>query len=160
MGIELVPTMLYTLSMDTNGAPGELALIQQTLLELWRKRDTGSSGSAPPRLTMDAYMALGGVKNVMTHRATAVVESLSEEMKKAARRIFLSLCELGEGREDHRRRAFRSELINENFPEELIDCTLDKLAADRLVIISQASLSTSCCTEQGTELPSETSLHR
>ncbi|MGD1895624.1 MAG: caspase domain-containing protein [Phormidesmis sp.] len=156
MGIELDPTMLYTLTMDTNGAPGELALIQQTLLELWRKRDTGSSGSAPPRLTMDAYMALGGVKNVMTHRATAVVESLSEEMKKAARRIFLSLCELGEGREDHRRRAFRSELINENFPEELIDCTLDKLAAERLVIISQASISTSCCTEQGTELPSAT----
>lgn len=154
MGIELDPMMLYTLAADTNGAPGELALIQQTLLELWRKRDTGSATA--PVLTMDAYIALGGVANVMTQRATAVFESLDEEMQRAARRVFLSLCELGEGREDHRRRAFRSELINENFPPELIDCTLDKLASERLVIVSQSAISTNCCVEQGTELPSAT----
>ncbi|MEL6159424.1 MAG: caspase family protein [Cyanobacteria bacterium J06627_32] len=156
MGIELDPTMLYTLTMDTNGAPGELALIQQTLLELWRRRDSCLAGSAPPKLTMDTYMALGGVKQVMTHRATTVYESLSEEKQRAARRIFLTLCELGEGREDHRRRALRSELVNENFPAELIDCTLDDLSAARLIVVSQASISTSCCTEQGTELPSAT----
>jgi len=156
MGIELDPTMLYTLTMDTNGAPGELPLIQQTLLELWRKRDAGSTGTAAPKLTMDAYMALGGVKNVMTHRASAVLESLTEDMQRAARRIFLSLCELGEGREDHRRRAFRSELVNENFPAELIDCTLDKLATERLIIVSQAAVATSYCAEQGVELPGAT----
>ncbi|MEO1388219.1 MAG: caspase family protein [Cyanobacteria bacterium J06634_6] len=154
MGIELDPQMLYTLTMDTNGAPGELPLIQQTLLELWRKRDVGQTGTAAPRLTMDAYMALGGVQKVMTHRATGVYESLSEDMQGAARRIFLALCELGEGREDHRRRAFRSELINEHFPPELIDCTLDKLSAERLVIVSQAAISTNCCVDQGVELPS------
>ncbi len=156
MGIELDPTMLYTLAMDTNGAPGELPLIQQTLLELWRKRDTGTTGSAAPRLTMDAYMALGGVKNVMTHRASAVFESLNKEMQQAARRIFLSLCELGEGREDYRRRAFRRELINERFPAEIIDCTLDKLATERLVIVSQAAVAASACAEQGIEVPSAT----
>mgnify|MGYP001799785276 CR=1 FL=1 len=156
MGIELDPTMLYTLTMDTNGAPGELALIQQTLLELWRKRETNAAGSTAPKLTMDAYMNIGGVKNVMTSRATAVFEGLDEDMQRAARRIFLSLCELGEGREDHRRRAFRSELLNENFPAELIDGTLDKLAVERLVIVSQAAVSTNCCAEQGTEMPSAT----
>ncbi|NJM96479.1 MAG: hypothetical protein HC800_04055 [Phormidesmis sp. RL_2_1] len=154
MGIELDATMLYTLAMDTNGAPGELPLIQQTLLELWRRRDSNSRGSIAPKLTMEAYMALGGVKNVMTQRANDVYASLGEAQQRAARRIFLSLCELGEGREDRSRRAFRNELINEGFPAELIDGTLDKLAAERLVVVSQSAIATNCCTEQGTEMPS------
>lgn len=154
MGIELDPTMLYTLAIDTNGAPGELPLIQQTLLELWRRRDSSERGGTAPRLTMDAYIALGGVKNVMTRRADAFYESLDPEMQGAVRRIFLALCELGEGREDRRRRAFRSELINESFPAEMVDCALDKLAAERLIVISQASIATNCCSEQGIEMPS------
>ncbi|MEO1446348.1 MAG: hypothetical protein AAFV46_08940, partial [Cyanobacteria bacterium J06635_11] len=154
MGIELDPTMLYTLALDTNGAPGELPLIQQTLLELWRRRDTSERSGTAPKLTMDAYMALGGVKNVMTQQATAVFDSLPDDQKLAARRIFLALCELGEGREDRRRRAFRSELINEGFPAELIDCTLDTLATERLIVVSQAAIATNCCSDQGVELPS------
>lgn len=154
MGIELDATMLYTLALDTNGAPGELPLIQQTLLELWRRRDTSNRNGSAPKLTMDAYMALGGVKNVITQKASAVFQNLPEDQKRAARRIFLALCELGEGREDRRRQAFRSELINEAFPAELIDCTLDKLASERLVVVSQSAIASSCCSEQGVEIPS------
>lgn len=155
MGLEIDENLLYTLMIDTSGAPGELALLQQTLLELWRARSNNLYGglSHTPTLTMDSYMALGGVKNVLTTRATEVYRSLSEEMQEAARRIFLAVCELGEGREDHRRRAFRSELINERFPAEVIDYTLDKLSAERLVVVSQATLSTDCCAEQGTQIP-------
>ena len=151
MGIGLDPTLLYTLAMDTNGAPGELPLIQQTLLELWRRRHPVGQGA--PKLTMEAYIALGGVKQVMTQRANAIYSNLDEDGKRAARRIFLALCELGEGQVDRRRRAFRSELINEQFPAELIDYTLDKLASERLVVVSQSAITTSCCTEQGTEMP-------
>ncbi len=154
MGIELDPIMLYNLAMDTSGAPGELPLIQQTLLELWRRRDANTRGGTAPKLTMEAYMALGGVKNVMTNRASAIYKRLDEEQQQAARRIFLALCELGEGREDRSRRAFRNELINESFPAELIDGTLDKLAAERLVVVSQSSIATNCCSEQGVEMPS------
>ncbi len=155
MGLKIEDNLLYTLMLDTNGAPGELALLQQTLLELWRARSINAHGgpSSAPTLTMDSYMALGGVKNVMTLRASEVYKSLSEEMQQAARRIFLAVCELGEGREDHRRRAFRSELINERFPAEVIDYTLDKLSAERLIVVSQVTLATSCCAEQGTEVP-------
>lgn len=152
MGIGLDPTLLYTLAMDTNGAPGELPLIQQTLLELWRRRNPIGQGA--PKLTMEAYMALGGgVKQVMIQQANAAYNSLDEDGKRAARRIFLALCELGEGQEDHRRRAFRSELINERFPAELIDYTLDKLASERLVVVSQSAIATNCCAAQGTEIP-------
>ncbi|MBE9059877.1 caspase family protein [cf. Phormidesmis sp. LEGE 11477] len=156
MGLKIDENLLYTLLLDTSGAPGELALLQQTLLELWRTRNdnfAGSSATGTPTLTMESYMNLGGVKRVMTLRATEVYKGLSEEMQRAARRIFLAVCELGEGRADHRRRAFRTELINEYFPAELIDCTLDKLSAERLIVISQAMLSTSCCAEPGLQIP-------
>ena len=155
IGLELGSTMLYTLAIDTTGAPGELPLIQETLLELWRRREMGEENTAP-RLTMDAYIGLGGVKNVITRRATAVYESLSADMQRAAQRIFLGLCELGEGQADRRRRVFRSELINDSFPADLIDRTLDKLAAERLVILSQAAIATHDCSEQGIEIPNAT----
>lgn len=156
MDIEIDPQLLHFLTLDTTGAPGELPLIQQTLLELWRRRDSSERGGTKPRLTLEAYTDIGCVRDILKNRATAVYGSLDDEMKRAARRIFLGLCELGEGREDDRRRAFRSELINENFPAELIDCTLDRLTAERLVVVSQAAISSSCCCSdqtQGTQMP-------
>lgn len=156
MDIEIDPQLLYFLTLDTTGAPGELPLIQQTLLELWRRRDSSERGGTKPKLTLEAYTELGSVRDVIKSRAMAVYGSLDDDMKLAARRIFLGLCELGEGREDDRRKAYRSELINEKFPPELIDCTLDKLAAERLIVVSQAAISASCCcpdAEQGIEMP-------
>ena len=156
MDIEIDPQLLHFLMLDTTGAPGELPLIQQTLLELWRRRDSSERGGTRPKLTLAAYTDIGCIKDVLKNRATAIYKSLDEEMQRAAKRIFLGLCELGEGREDDRRRAFRSELINEKFPAELIDCTLDKLTDERLVIVSQAAISSNCCCpeqEHGTEMP-------
>ncbi len=156
MDIEIDPQLLHFLMLDTTGAPGELPLIQQTLLELWRRRDSSDRGGTRPKLTLSAYTDIGCIKDVLKNRATAVYKSLDEEMQRAAKRIFLGLCELGEGREDDRRRAFRSELINEKFPAELIDCTLDKLTDERLVVVSQAAISSNCCCseqEHGTEMP-------
>ena len=154
VGLELDPTLLYTLAIDTTGAPGELPLIQETLLELWQRREMGDENTqTAPRLTMDGYMALGGIKNVIAGRATAVYESLNEDMQRAAQRIFLSLSELGEGQADRQRRVFRRELINDSFPAELIDRTLDKLAAERLVMLSQAAIATYGYPEQGIKMP-------
>jgi hypothetical protein len=156
MDIEIDPRLIHFLTLDTTGAPSELPLIQQTLLELWRRRDSGERGNAQPKLTLEAYTDIGSIRNVLKHRATAVYDNLDDEMKRAARRIFLGLCELGEGREDERRRAFRTELINEKFPPELIDRTLDKLATERLIVVSQAAISSHCCCpekEEGIEMP-------
>ena len=52
-------------------------------------------------------------------QAMAVYSSLDDEMKLAARRIFLGLCELGEGREERTgEKLTEVELINEKFPAE------------------------------------------
>ncbi len=156
MDIEIDPQLLRFLTLDTTGAPSELPLIQQTLLELWRRRDSSERGGTQPKLTLEAYTEIGSVRDVIKGRAMAVYGSLDDEMKLAARRIFLGLCELGEGREDGARKAYRSELINEKFPPELIDRTLDKLADERLIVMSQAAISDSCCcpdAEQGIAMP-------
>ena len=156
MEIEIDPHLQHMLLMDTTGAPGDLPLIQQTMLELWRRRDSSEKGGTKPKLTIDAYHELGSVRDILKRRATDIYASLDEDMKPAARRIFLCLCELGEGQEDGARRAYRSELTNESFPSELIDRTLDKLADERLIVVSQAAISASCCCpdeEHGTALP-------
>ena len=156
MEIEIDPHLLHMLLFDTTGAPGDLPLIQQTMLELWRRRDSSEKGGTKPRLTMDAYSELGSIRSILKKRATEVYGSLEADMRLAARRIFLCLCELGEGQEDGARRAYWSELTNERFPPSLINRTLDRLADERLIVVSQAAISASCCCPdgaQGTALP-------
>jgi len=156
MEIEIDPRLLHLLQVDTTGAPGDLPLIQQTMLELWRRRDSSEQGGTKPRLTLEAYTDLGSIRDILKKQASEAYENLSEEMKPAARRVFLGLCELGEGQADGARRAHWSELTNERFPSELIDRTLSKLADERLVVVSQSAISASCCCPeqaQGTALP-------
>ncbi|MEO0455597.1 MAG: caspase family protein, partial [Cyanobacteria bacterium P01_A01_bin.114] len=137
MGLQIDPLLLHNLTLDLTGAPGELALLQQTLLELWRRRQQSAFMSGAPLINLDAYISLGGIKNVLTSRATAVYDSFSDDEKKVAERIFLALCELGDGREDSKRRAYKSELINETFSAARIEHTLEKLITARLVVVGQ-----------------------
>ncbi|MEM8806375.1 MAG: caspase family protein [Cyanobacteria bacterium P01_G01_bin.38] len=137
MGLQIDPLLLHTLTLDLTGAPGELALLQQTLLELWRRRQQSTFMSGAPLINLDAYISLGGIKNVLTSRATAVYENLAADEKQVAERIFLALCELGDGREDNKRRAYKSELINEKFSATRIEHTLEKLITARLVVVGQ-----------------------
>jgi hypothetical protein len=136
VGLRYDPNLIYTLMLDVVGAPGELPLLQLTLQELWRRREKDPSSQSAPKLTLEAYAELGGVRNLLNLRASQVFESLSEAEKTVAQRIFLSLCELGEGTEDSRRRACLSELMTPAFPEALIAQTLAKLVDAHLVIVN------------------------
>ena len=118
------------------GAPGELALLQYTLLELWQHRRTSTEGKVA-RLTLDAYQELGGVRGTLQKRATEVFENLIEAEQTIAKRIFLALTQLGEGTEDTRRRVMKSELVSPAFPVESIEQVLEKLVAAKLVVTSQ-----------------------
>ncbi|MFM7427140.1 MAG: ATP-binding protein [Elainella sp.] len=139
VGLVCEPNLIYTMMTDVIGAPGELPLLQYTLLELWHRRRVGSEGGIA-RLTLDAYQALGGVRGTLQKRATEVYQSLSPEEQGVAKRIFLALTQLGEGTEDTRRRVAKSELIGPGFPAELVDQVLEKLVAAKLVVISQENL--------------------
>ncbi|MCG8364247.1 MAG: caspase family protein, partial [Pseudanabaenales cyanobacterium] len=136
IGMELDPNLIYSILLDVAGTPGELPLIQHTLLELWRRREIDPV-KGTSHLTLETYIELGGIRNVLNQRATDLIESLSLAEQTVAQRIFVTLCELGEGVEDSRRQARKSELINADFPVAIVEQTLEKLVAAKLVVINQ-----------------------
>ncbi|HEY9641130.1 MAG TPA: caspase family protein, partial [Coleofasciculaceae cyanobacterium] len=135
VGLVCEPSLVYNMLLDVIGAPGELPLLQYTLLELWKQRRIGSEGGVA-RLTLEAYQGLGGVSGTLQKQATGVFNSLSSEEQSVAKRIFLALTQLGEGTEDTRRRAMKSELVSLAFPVELVEQVVEKLVAAKLVITS------------------------
>jgi WD40 repeat protein len=136
VGLVCEPNLVYTMLMDIIGAPGELPLLQYTLLELWEHRRTSTEGGVA-RLTLDTYRELGGVRGTLQKQATEIFSGLTPEEQAVAKRIFLALTQLGEGTEDTRRRVVKSELVSPIFPSELIEQVLEKLVAAKLVITNQ-----------------------
>ncbi|MBF2085635.1 caspase family protein [Thermoleptolyngbya sp. C42_A2020_037] len=135
-GLICEPNLVYTILLDVIGAPGELPLLQYTLRELWEQRERSPQG-APSKLTLNAYTELGGVRGTLQKRATDIYNCLEPDEQAAARRIFLTLTRLGEGTEDTRRRAAKDELVSPAFPRPLIERTLEKLVASKLVVTSR-----------------------
>ena len=136
VGLVCEPSLIYTMLLDVSGAPGELPLLQYTLLELWQHRRINAEAGLA-RLTLDVYQELGGIRGTLQKRATEVFYSLTEQEQTIAKRIFLALTQLGEGTEDTRRRVAKSELVSAAYPAELVDRVLEKLVAAKLIVTNQ-----------------------
>jgi uncharacterized protein YjbI with pentapeptide repeats len=130
VNLEIEPELVEEMLGDVANAPGSLPLLQYTLTELWKQRTDNC-------LRLNTYAQLGGVMGTLRKRATQVYESFSEAQKGAVRHIFLSLTQLGEGTEDTRRRVLKLDLINERYPEQLIDEVVQKLADEKLIVTSE-----------------------
>jgi len=135
VGLQCDPNLVYNMLLDIVGAPGELPLLQYTLLELWHRRQQNPNGGA--RLTLDAYTELGGVRGTLQKRADEIFYSFTAEEQQVARRIFIALTQLGEGTEDTRRRVLKSELVSPHFSTELVEGVLEKLVIAKLVVTNQ-----------------------
>jgi WD40 repeat protein len=83
--------------------PGALPLLEHALLELWERR-------RGDMLTLEGYRQAGGVHRALAQRADTIFEDLTPDQQEIARRTLLRLTQPGEGSEDTRRRATRSEL--------------------------------------------------
>ena len=140
LGLKLDPYLVHNLTLDLTGAPGELALLQSALYELWQQRTPPSYSKGGPSILLDSYLKLGGLSQMLTNRATTVYQSLTSNEQTVAQRIFLSLCDLGEGRFDQCRSTRRSELVNQQFSSDLIERTLQKLVAARLIVCDKPQL--------------------
>ncbi|MGB7440478.1 MAG: pentapeptide repeat-containing protein [Coleofasciculaceae cyanobacterium] len=125
--LDVEPELVTQMLSDVAGSPGSLPLLQYTLLELWNKRRDNC-------LQLATYSQLGGVMGTLQKRATEVYEQFSEEEKAAAKHIFLSLTQLGEGTEDTRRRVLKEDLVTSRHSERLIDRVVQKLADARLIV--------------------------
>ncbi len=124
LGVTFEASLVELILNDVEDEPGNLPLLEFALTELWKKR-TGK------QLTHDDYEAIGKVKGALADYADDEYNKLTSEEQKQARRIFVQLVRPGEGTEDTRRLANRTELGEENW--DLVT-RKDGLADSRLVV--------------------------
>ncbi|MEU5973906.1 hypothetical protein [Streptomyces sp. NPDC047315] len=108
------------------GEPGALPLMSHALLEVWRRRRGRT-------LTLAAYEAIGGVHGAIADTAEHTYSSLNANESVHARRMLLRLITPGQGAQDTRRPAPRTELAAVESPEATT--VLERLAHARLVTL-------------------------
>ncbi|MGW5675439.1 nSTAND1 domain-containing NTPase [Streptomyces sp. NPDC003860] len=108
------------------GEPGALPLMSHALLEVWRRRRGRT-------LTLAAYEAIGGVHGAIADTAEHTYSSLSADESVHARRMLLRLITPGQGAQDTRRPAPRTELAAVESQEATT--VLERLAHARLVTL-------------------------
>lgn len=102
-GLQVEPALVDVLVDAVSGEPGALPLLQETMLDVWGKRDQRT-------LTLASYEETGGVRGAVGRRAEATYRALEVDERSLARRILLRLVAGGEGEALVRRRATRAEL--------------------------------------------------
>ena len=106
---------------DVGEEPGNLPLLEFALTLLWHGQTDGW-------LTHAGYEEIGRVEGAVTRYADDVYGELDEHQQENARRVFEQLVRPGEGTDDTRRVATRSELGDENWS------LIQHLADKRLVV--------------------------
>ncbi|MGG6294951.1 AAA family ATPase [Leptolyngbya sp. AN02str] len=104
-GHPLDPATIDLLVKDTEGREGALPLLQFALTRIWE----GLAEGKPPAETLKV---IGGVGGALAGEAQRIYDSLDEDGKAIARRLFLGLVQLGEGTKDTRRRALLDSLVS------------------------------------------------
>ncbi|NJL42150.1 MAG: hypothetical protein HC899_40090 [Leptolyngbyaceae cyanobacterium SM1_4_3] len=109
---------------DVKDEPGNLPLLEFALTLLWEQRQGD-------QLTHAAYVAIGQIKGALTSYAERKYGQLNSTEQEQVRRIFIQLVRPGEGTEDTRRLATKSELGDARWS------LVQQLATDRLVVTSR-----------------------
>ena len=130
-GWELEPGLVDVLLRDVGDEPGALPLLSHALLETWKRRRGRT-------LTLAGYAASGRVQGAIAKTADEVYQyQLSPEQQQIARKMFLSLTELGDGIPDTRRRVALSELLSSGKTTKATQIVLKILTDARLVTTFQ-----------------------
>ncbi|MEG4456932.1 nSTAND1 domain-containing NTPase [Microcoleus sp. N9_A1] len=133
--LEIDGHLVNKMIADVSDSPGNLALLQYTLTQLWEN-------SRFNVLTVSDYSRLGGVQKALGNHADTVYDSLSSEEQKVARRIFLELTRLSEDEKtpNTRQQVWLKDLVNSQQSEELVNKVLQRLADAKLVVTSEQEL--------------------
>ncbi len=124
-GLSVERALVTKILADAAGQPGALPLVSHALQETWRQR----RGDV---LTVAGYEAAGGVAGAIAQTAETVYQRFDVGQRATARQVLTRLITLGDGTDDTRRRAARSEV-------DLPDATkvLHELAAARLIVLDR-----------------------
>ena len=124
LGVRLESGLTERILEAVEDEPGNLPLLEFALTLLWAKQQNG-------QLTHEAYEEIGGVEKALAEYAQEQYESLSEENKQRAQRVFIQLVRPGTGTEDTRRLAARDEVGEDNWD------LVTRLASARLVVTNK-----------------------
>ncbi|MCS6835443.1 MAG: protein kinase, partial [Anaerolineae bacterium] len=126
VGLLVESELVAAIVADVREEPGALPLLQYALTEVFERRE----GLA---LTLAAYQDSGGVLGALARRAEEVYLQFDLGQQRAARQMFLRLVTLGEGVEDTRRRARRSEIAAIVPSAQTLQSVLDAFGQYRLL---------------------------
>jgi hypothetical protein len=94
-GLRCEPGLVDLLVRDAEGQPGALPLLSHALTETWRRREAGL-------LTVDAYLAAGGIRDAVAASAERLYAGLTEEEQNELRWLMLHLVSQSETGEPFR----------------------------------------------------------
>ncbi|HEX7837219.1 MAG TPA: hypothetical protein VF469_07130, partial [Kofleriaceae bacterium] len=129
--VDVEPGLIERLLADAGSEPGSLPLLQETLVQLWDRRQGQT-------LALADYQAMGdehrsGLAVALSRRADATLRALTPAQEAIARRILLRLVSFGEGPPDTRRQQSRSKLGAAEADAADFEHVLQQMIADRLL---------------------------
>ncbi len=129
-GLRIDPDLIAQIINDMGGEPGALPLMQFALKDLF---DSEQAKGGIVALTLDDYLARGGIRKSLERHADDVFAGLNEKEQVLARSVFSGLIEIGPGNQETRRTALFDELIPSGSTAVEVRALVQKLADARLV---------------------------
>ena len=121
------PGLIDSLLSDVGNEPGDLALLEHALGQLWDKRNPDGT------ITNSAYMEIGRLRGALGRHADEVCREIGDPTEKhLIQKVFLELVQLGEGAQDTRRRVPKEALLRLGAPTQM-EQLLAQLASSRLI---------------------------
>jgi WD40 repeat protein len=144
VGLSIEGALKQQIIHDVEDYPGSLPLLQYTLTELWNE----AQKQGEQFLRLDTYEKLGGIEGTLQKRAEQVYQSLAQEEKTVAQRLFLELTQVGDTL-DTRRRIYLDDLVNSHHRLGILNKVTQILASEQNRLIT--------CTEEPTVEKTEVS---
>jgi len=133
VGVRFEPGLVSQIVGDVRDQPGALPLLQYALTELFAARSSDL-------LTLDGYLATGGVVGALGRRAEELYGRLDSRAEAACRQVFLRLVSVDPAAQDTRRRVRRRELRQLELDAEALDEILARYGEHRLLSFDREPL--------------------
>jgi len=133
VGVRFEPGLVSQIVADVRDQPGALPLLQYALTELFTAR-TGDM------LTLEGYVATGGVVGALGRRAEDLYARLRPSARAASRHFFVRLVSADPDAQDTRRRVRRSELRQLELEPGAVEEILARYGEHRLLTFDREPL--------------------
>jgi WD40 repeat protein/DNA-binding SARP family transcriptional activator len=133
VGVRYEPGLVSQIVADVRDEPGALPLLQYALTELFDAR-------ASDTLTLEGYVATGGVVGALGHRAEDLYARARPPAQAACRQIFLRLVGADPTAHDTRRRVRRRELRQLELDPDAVEEILARFGEHRLLTFDREPL--------------------